>query len=155
MALLGSQRVLAKLDTSGGLDACWPFMGSRTQDGYGLINRRTYGMDLAHRFVFWLATGLSPAVVMHECDNPPCCNPLHLTDGTHSENARQAYARGRRVPRGPSTKLRSDARLSEDDVGEIRRLVASGVSQADVARRYGIDPGYVSQIVNFKRRRAA
>lgn len=39
---------------------------------------------------------------------------------------------------------------SEHDIIEMRRLVNSGLSRTEVAKRYGIKQGYVSNIVNYK-----
>ena len=34
-------------------------------------------------------------VVMHTCDNPACCNPLHLRLGTTADNVADKWAKGR------------------------------------------------------------
>jgi hypothetical protein len=50
-----------------------------------------------HRLTYVLVKGHIPAgmVVMHSCDNPPCCNPDHLSLGTHLQNMADCRARGR------------------------------------------------------------
>lgn len=81
-------------------DGCWIWIGECNNKGYGRFNlwhdnRRTRIM--AHRLVLKL-TGIAlddAAVVMHECDNPPCVNPTHLRIGTQLENIRDALAKGR------------------------------------------------------------
>lgn len=46
-----------------------------------------------------LTKGHIPAgmIVMHTCDNPPCCNPSHLVLGTQAENLADMRAKGRGV----------------------------------------------------------
>ena len=78
-------------------------------------------------------------VVMHSCDNPPCCNPAHLEEGTQGDNIRQAKARGRNA-RGESHGL---ARLTEEQVRQIR--IAEG-SYVDIARQFGVSRPAVSMI---------
>lgn len=46
-----------------------------------------------HRFIYCLLSGkdfkdIKRYVLQHTCDNPLCCNPLHLIPGTQSENMR-------------------------------------------------------------------
>jgi predicted XRE-type DNA-binding protein len=41
-----------------------------------------------------------------------------------------------------------DTKLRENDVAEIRRLVSSGVTQAEAGRRFGVTQAHVSNIVN-------
>lgn len=131
-----------------GPDECWPWTGAIYAHHYGAIywgRRMTY----AHRVAYHLATGQDPAgkVVRHRCDNPPCCNPAHLEIGTHADNSRDRVERGRQS-RGTR---RPDAKLTEEDVLEIRRRVAAGASQAAVARDYGVGQPTVSKIIRRTR----
>ena len=75
---------------------CWPWMGYRLPSGYGIL-RWEGGKEYAHR-VAWLISGRqlkSGLVIMHSCDNPPCCNQAHLRQGTSSDNTKDAIAKGR------------------------------------------------------------
>jgi DNA-binding transcriptional regulator YdaS (Cro superfamily) len=45
--------------------------------------------------------------------------------------------------------------LTTEQVAEIRERATAGERQSDMAREFGVNQGYVSQIVNFKRRKAA
>lgn len=85
---------------TGDPEACWPWTGGdRHEFGYGRFHlsnspqRRIW----AHRFAFMLATGEDARgmVVMHSCDNPPCCNPAHLSLGTQRDNVADMIAKGR------------------------------------------------------------
>lgn len=79
---------------------CWPWLGHRSGTGYGAIVNRVGGRErlrLAHRVAYEMSGGtLAPGlVIMHTCDNPPCCNPSHLRQGTYSENTLDSVAKGR------------------------------------------------------------
>ena len=98
-------------------------------------------MFSAHRLAWEAANGPIPAglLVLHHCDNPPCCNPAHLYVGTAKDNARDCKARGRRAKRyRPHTRVR---KLTDEQVRAIRAdprplyIVASehGVSETTVA----------------------
>ncbi len=78
----------ARVDSSGGPDACWPWTGAVGSAGYGSVkvDGRTKG---AHRVAYELARGAIPRtlVLMHTCDVRLCCNPAHLEPGTTQQNA--------------------------------------------------------------------
>lgn len=110
----GLPRFEALVDRSGGFWACWPWLG-KVQDGYGRI-RFAGRIWYTHRLAFFLANGYLPEAVCHRCDNPPCCNPAHLREGTFADNTAEMWAKGRsRV----AIKLNADHRAS------IRAAVAT------------------------------
>lgn len=76
---------------------CWEWGKATNRDGYGVlvISGR---FQRAHRvaFAWFTGTELPPGkMILHSCDNPPCCNPAHLRPGTVVENAADAKTRGR------------------------------------------------------------
>jgi hypothetical protein len=91
----------AYVDRSGGPDACW--LWTRSRGGRGGHERR-YGhlqvngkLAYTHRLAYELAFGPIPEglLVLHRCDNPPCCNPAHLFVGTSADNTADRIAKGR------------------------------------------------------------
>ena len=85
-------RFWAKVDRAAGPIGCWPWLGAKTQQGYGVVSRgprRHQRTTTAIRIIFVATYGPIPPkyVIDHfECDNPPCCNPQHLRAVTQREN---------------------------------------------------------------------
>lgn len=77
---------------------CREWQGAIMPGGYGAI-RREGRVWRVHRWVWTLAFGPIPEgqILMHRCDNPPCFRLSHLQLGTHGDNSRDAYAKGRRI----------------------------------------------------------
>lgn len=80
---------------------CWPWKGSRSNTGYGVLGVSRYPqaprMYLAHRMSIELQGIDVPEgwVVMHKCDNPGCVNPWHLDIGSYGDNVRDMHTKGR------------------------------------------------------------
>lgn len=123
-------------------DECWPWQGAKVE-GYGLIGRsRAEGPALTHRVVLEdkLGRPITPGMVArHTCDNPPCCNPSHLVEGTYSQNTRDMVERGRKRARRNV--------LTEDDVRAIR---ASSESAEVWAERFGVIPATIRAVRSGK-----
>ena len=83
-------------------------------------------------------------MILHMCDNPPCCNPDHLYPGGAKQNSRDAYERGRAFD-PPSRR-----KLTMEQAGEVRDRYAAGELGRDLACEYGVSAGSVSEIVNWK-----
>lgn len=81
-------RFWAKVNRSGGPDACWPWMGYVNPEGYGRTRVAGHDSGMAHRIAFEFVVGRVPAGLEldHLCRNPPCVNPAHLEPVTHREN---------------------------------------------------------------------
>jgi hypothetical protein len=79
---------------------CWPWTGCTSDEGYGRLQKdKNSGVIYAHRFSFEMHKGKIPPgiLIMHECDNPPCCNPKHLHLGTVQMNNDDAAKKGRKL----------------------------------------------------------
>ena len=130
---------------------CWEWQKSKNNHGYGTLTvnrKRVY----AHRLSYTLFVGeiLDGSYVLHECDNPCCINPEHLHIGTQSLNMKECYGRGRSKikPLSLPGEKNGQAKLKISDVELIRLQLAQGVTQAIIAKRFGVSQ---SQISNIKR----
>lgn len=124
-------------------DSCWLWIGAREDNNYGIMHielpkqngvrkRRTV---LAHRASFELHYGPpGEAHVLHECDNPPCVNPLHLFLGDDNDNVQDKIRKGRDL-RGSR---HQNSKLTEEIVREARRLYKSGMEIKAIAKKFGV-----------------
>ncbi len=124
---------------------CIPWTGTITR-GYGVIGRGRSGegMVRATHVAYELAYGPVPAnlCVLHACDNPQCVNPGHLFIGTQADNMKDMYVKNRHAL-GADTGL---AKVTPEIVIAIRRDVARGIPQQEIAKRLGITQSNVSCI---------
>jgi hypothetical protein len=152
-------RFWEKVDKSAGPDRCWPWRAALSEKGYGIFGLRgkTYK---APRIVYRDHYGVDPGTlyVCHNCpdgDNPACCNPAHFFLGTKAQNNADMVAKGRHVPGGTHSsegyqrgEQHHGAKLTEDEVREIRQLhAAGGLSYSQIGRRYGIHFTAVGKII--------
>lgn len=126
-----------------GPDDCWEWLAYKNSSGYGFFALLPLDMFLAHRIMYYLATGKQPGPlhVCHACDNPGCCNPAHFFLGTHADNMADKVAKGRSRPLKGVDNGR--VKLTERQVLEIR---ASGETQDALAVKYGVSQGLISSI---------
>jgi hypothetical protein len=134
-------------------ETCWLWRGCISNKGYGRIRVFIDGkpkMIESHRIAWQVTHGpIPPGLhVLHKCDNPPCCNPDHLFLGTHGDNMRDMESKGR------SNKTRGskhhNAKLSEDDVREIRRLYSAGFNRRRIAEKFRVTLAAVKLIAARK-----
>lgn len=135
---------------------CWLWTGAKSPGGYGAFNVKRRVVR-AHRFIWELLCGPIPdgLEVCHNCpgrDNPSCVRPEHMFLGTHAENLTDMVRKGqsRFVLRdyARSGESHRSARLTENQVRTIRqRYAASGITQYDLAREYGVSQFAISSII--------
>ena len=150
------ERFWSRVDRRGD-DECWPWRGAILTNGYGMFWIREGELGLrrgctrgAHRVAFRLVHGYWPEPLgLHGCDNPACCNPLnpelerHIHPGTTQKNAQEMVQRGRGAIN------RTEAKLTYEEVAEIRARWVRGQkpSQSDLAREYGVSQGAISFVL--------
>lgn len=146
------KRFLAFVDKTKSGKRCWIWKGHLLPNGYGQVYAAA-GLPAAyaHRLSYEIFIGPIPKrknrskrlEVCHTCDNRHCVRPTHLFLGTRKKNMCDAVMKGR-----------LDKKLDAQKVANIRAAYATNeVSQAHLAREYGISQALVSQIINRLARR--
>lgn len=122
-------------------NGCLEWNGSHTIRGYGHVSIGNK-LHLVHRVMMMLIEPMpeNKTIVMHKCDNPPCINPDHLRWGDLSENAIDALNKNRMV-------IPRKAKLTAQEVKEIRDLFSFGFSKHEIAVWYEISKYTVVQII--------
>lgn len=119
----------------GGKDECWEWKGKlNKKDG-----RPYFTVQGKRRPVYVISLELftgeeaKARMARHSCDNPKCCNPHHLSWGTHQDNMNDMKERERHGI--PATVLRA-----------IKKLLDAGKTQQDIAELYGMSREAISAI---------
>lgn len=120
------------------LKPCIVFKGCKNSSGYGYI--RLFGKQiLAHVVAFKLSNPnriIGRKCVCHKCDNKMCVNPEHLFLGTRIENNLDRDNKGRQV--SVYGEKNGNAKLSEDDVRNIKFCLSQGDSFASIGRCFKV-----------------
>lgn len=131
-------------------DECWEWIGAKNKDGYGniIINGVNYR---AHRVAYAISNDYhinDDLMVLHDCDNPPCCNPEHLFQGTQKDNMQDAAQKGKH--KGGARYIK----YSYEMIEEIREKFDTGLfSQAQLCKMYDMPSQHMSRIVNYQARK--
>ena len=126
---------------------CHEWQGSLDNRGYGKfkVGGKT---RVAHRWLFKLLFGplRKRDLVLHSCDNRRCCNPHHLSKGSHKHNMRERNERGRAA----CGERNGSVKLSQNEAGEIKKL-GDYLIQKEIAEMFGISQTQVGRIVRGER----
>lgn len=145
------ERFWAKVNVAAA-DDCWEWQASTSKNGYGCfkVDGRVEG---AHRFAFFLVNDRYPAagnVVRHSCDNIRCVNPKHLTEGSKSENYADFLERGSTENLGRHGAANGHAKLTAEQVAEIRSRISRGETNVKIAKDFRVGHAAVSKIRTSK-----
>jgi hypothetical protein len=130
---------------------CWRWTAVLSTSGYGLVWDGVLGGTRsvqAHRQAWRYTRGDIPdgLCVLHSCDNPACVRPSHLFIGTHSDNMRDMYAKGRHVIGAKKPTICVRERRKRLTAPQVLAILRSPESQRALALRYGIGQTTVSCI---------
>jgi hypothetical protein len=118
------------IDTSQPAD-CWKFPRNALHPS-GIVQVNIAGRSTTLGRVVWaLAFGVEPrGRIYHQCDSGPlCANPRHMAE-------HRPFRRG---------KLRTTAKLTAEQVAELRRAHKARENLSQLARRFGVDTSTASR----------
>jgi len=126
-------------------DGCWNWTAYKDKRGYGAFLLAGHP-KLAHRVSYQLYVGEIPdgLCVCHRCDNPACVRPDHLFLGTVADNMRDRTVKGRGGDHAGERNGR--AKLTIEQVIEIRARYSNGARRIDLAKEFGVTPTNISFI---------
>ncbi len=134
-------------------DGCWLWQAARSSrksknDQYGKIkiDGKAYR---AHRVAYALANNLNLSFegeILHTCDNPLCCNPLHLILGTHKQNMEDMKLKGRAKGHNQRYEKNGNSKLSNSDVIKIRTLINQKLTNKKIAKLFDVTHQTISCI---------
>lgn len=138
-SLAVAYRLLSKLKLSS--YGCLEFQGYRNPRGYGNFKIRHldtgWVTHYPHRVMMEFIAGrllASDEIVMHLCDNPCCCHPMHLKLGTLQTNVADMDAKGRRSTRKGRKRRKN---MSVADVIRVKLTLWGSHSVLSIAVRLG------------------
>jgi uncharacterized protein YjcR len=109
--------------------------------------------ELAHRVAYKLYKGHIPKgmLVCHTCDNRQCVNPEHLFLGTAQDNTNDMVQKGRaRGNPNAAGENGTKAKLSWEQVKEIREAKQNGLPLRALAVAFGVTPSTIQKIVTHQ-----
>jgi len=135
------------------IDACKVWFATRSDNGYGTFcdKQKTH---LAHRWLWQHLHGTIPLdkIVCHKCDNKACVNDNHFFLGTSQDNQEDCIRKGRNRPVSGEKHYR--VKLNNAQFVEVRRIYAAeGITQSELAKRFGVCKRHIEMILDNTARR--
>lgn len=126
---------------------CWIWQKSCAGSGYGQITVNGKYWQ-THRYVYTQHYGEIPEglVIRHSCHNPKCCNPDHLSVGTHQDNYHDSIE-AHTISSSKKAKNWSIAGIQYQTLKEARK--ATGITEGAIIKHS------VNGIFNIESYRAA
>lgn len=126
---------------------CWIWTGPKDFNGYGSVGWKSFNKlkrSKTHRVAYQLLIGSIPEglYLCHSCDNPPCCNPAHLSPGTQGDNMGDAVAKGR-MPKGERSYA---ARHTDAQIREMKLWLLLGYCAEYLSPKFNMRPADIRKI---------
>lgn len=144
--MISRDKYIVKRDTQ-----CWEWKGARTKAGYGRTKYKGEAW-MAHRLMYTLTNGSIPdgMVVMHQCDNPCCVNPEHLSVGTQKDNMADCKSKGRLGPRGRGNNIRPKETPTERRVRMVLAAHRRGDKPITIAKKLKLSLLWVRRVIEVE-----
>jgi hypothetical protein len=134
--------------------SCWPWLGTKTKGGYGVVNFKRE-RTTAHRIAYKLTKGEIPKgyVVMHNCDTRDCCNPRHLRAATQRENLEDMWKKRRQGDYRNFGTANGRCKVTTEQCAEIQQTYKEGWITAEaLGKLFGLGQSQILRIVNGESR---
>lgn len=134
---------------------CWVWVGASSKR-YGSFYLPSYPVEMsknmvsAHKAALFLYKGIIPQIgeeVLHSCDNGFCCNPNHLSLGSHQDNMTDMVLKGR----SPKNKRK----LTDQEIEDARLMRSNGIQVKEIAKIFDISSSQMSRITQGTYRKGA
>lgn len=128
------------------LSGCLEWNGCKLSSGYGII--RVSGKNVrAHRIALERKLGrqITPGMLAcHSCNNPSCCSPAHLREGTTQDNMNDKVNSDRQL-KGEEN---GNSKLTQNQVIEIRiRKQNESITNQKLGDFYGVKKACIAKIL--------
>jgi hypothetical protein len=123
---------------------CLEWTGGAGRNRYGQCHYAGKHYSSLHRHVYQHVKGeLLPGVCLrHQCHNPICVEVEHLITGTQADNMDDMVKAGRSA----KGSRHSQAKLIEEQVVIIKRLLMTGMSESKIAAIFGVTRACIGHI---------
>lgn len=129
-------------------EGCWDWKKKSNRSNPYIEAKRGGSKIPIHRFSWIKMNGSIPdgMCVLHICDNPRCSRPEHLFLGSNDDNIRDMIKKGRNA----KGSKHGCAKLNEEKVIEIKKLLSIGVTCSRIAKEYEMSSSTIKRIKNGK-----
>lgn len=153
-----AKRLWNLVDTSNGINDCWPYTGYIMPNGYGTISVKRGIILTAHRAAYIVTRGYIPAKdidVCHSCDElypinsieyRCCCNPWHLYSDSRQNNMKHCAEINRATRNGSLLTIEEvkQARIDFEQDNTWGRVTT-------LADKYGVSVPTMSELLSHSR----